>query len=528
MRKYFYLSLIGSTLTIVFLAELFPKVYWFFLIVAPLGILGIRDSLQTKRTILRNFPVIGHFRYLFEGIRPEIQQYFVERDTDGKPFSKELRSIVYQRSKGALSSQPFGTKRDTAQVGYEWLNHSIAAIHPPKEMPRVVIGGESCSLPYSSSILNISAMSFGSLSSRAILSLSMGAKKGGFAHNTGEGGLSPYHLHGGGDLIWQIGTGYFGCRDHEGNFNPEMFKKNASHSQVKMIELKISQGAKPGHGGILPAGKVTEEIAKIRGVPMGKDVLSPPAHSEFSTPIELLEFVQEMRELSGGKPVGFKLCVGKKSEFLAICKAMLETKIYPDFISVDGGEGGTGAAPLEFANFIGLPSNDGLNFVHNALKATNLRDHIKIISSGKVVTGFDIVKKMALGADLCYSARAMMMALGCIQALRCNSNDCPVGVATQDKGLEKGLVVEDKYQRVARFHNATVESFMEVIAAAGLKDPKKIRPFHVQRRVSESEVKHYGEIFPELKPGSFDSNQAPISWMRSWNKARANSFRVIS
>lgn len=527
MRKYFYLSLFVVTGVFLSLGYFYPIFYWVFLFITPLALLGIRDSLQTSKTILRNFPVIGHFRYLLEMVRPEIQQYFIESDTDGKPFSREQRSIVYQRAKGALDTQPFGTKKNVGLVGTEWLNHSILAINPPKELPRVTIGSISAKKPYSASLLNISAMSFGSLSQNAILALSKGAKVGSFAHNTGEGGVSPYHVQGGGDLIWQVGTGYFGCRGSDGKFDGEKFKDTSSLDNIKMIELKISQGAKPGHGGILPKGKVTSEIAAIRGVPMGMDVLSPPAHSAFNTPLELIEFIAKLRELSGGKPIGFKLCVGKKSEFFGICKAMMKLEVYPDFISVDGGEGGTGAAPLEFANSIGIPSNDGLSFVHNALEATHLRKKIKLISSGKVVTGFDIVKKIALGADLCYSARAMMLSLGCIQALRCNSNDCPAGVATQHKGLQKGLVVEDKYKRVARFHHATLESFMEVIAAAGLDSPEKIRPFHVQRRISEFEVKHYGEIFPTLAPGSLESKSAPISWMKSWDKASAESFRVV-
>ena len=412
MRKIFLIGTAGILLLNGLSAIFYPSLLWSMVVFGPLIALGIYDYFQKNRAVLRNFPIAGHFRYFFEAIRPEIAQYFIESDTEGKPFSRDQRSVVYQRAKGVRDTVPFGTLYDVYEVGYEWVNHSLSPLHlKPAEM-RVTVGGADCTQPYSASRFNISAMSFGSLSKNAVLALNKGAKTGNFAHNTGEGGLSPYHLQGGGDLIWQIGTGYFGCRTSEGNFCPDTFAKKATLSNVKMIEIKLSQGAKPGHGGILPAAKLTREIAEIRDVPMGKDVLSPPAHTAFSTPVELIEFVAKLRELSGNKPVGFKLCVGKRREFLAICKAMVKTGISPDFIAVDGGEGGTGAAPLEFTNHMGAPLIEGLIFVHNALVGFCLRDKICIIASGKVITGFGMVKRLALGADICSSARGMMMALG--------------------------------------------------------------------------------------------------------------------
>ncbi|MEK7690787.1 MAG: FMN-binding glutamate synthase family protein, partial [Bdellovibrionota bacterium] len=468
--------------------------------------------------------LLGHFRYLLEEIRPEVQQYFIENNEDGMPFSREARNVVYQRAKGALDTIPFGTQHDVYKVGYEWINHSLMPKTPQHVEPRVLVGGKHCKQPYSSSRLNISAMSYGALSQRAVLALNEGAKIGGFAHNTGEGGLSPYHRKPGGDIVWQIGTGYFGCRDQQGKFNPKLFKETAAFPTVKMIEIKLSQGAKPGHGGILPGKKVTREIAEIRGVEMGKDVVSPPAHSAFSSPMELLAFIQKLRDLSDGKPVGFKLCLGKRREFFALCKAMKETGITPDFITVDGGEGGTGAAPLEFSNSIGTPLNDALIFVHNALVGTELRDQIKVIASGKVTTGFHIAAKLALGADLCNSARGMLFALGCIQALRCNSNTCPTGIATQRPDLVRGLDVEDKAQRVARFQDGTIHSFLDVIAAAGLTHPSELRPWHIQRRVSSYEVRHYGEIYPYLDPGALLSPESHKDYRRAWENATSAAF----
>ena len=505
------------------LAALWPQAAYGFAIVGPIVMLGCVDMLQKRQAVRRNFPVIGHARYLLEKIRPEIQQYFVEANTDGRPFTREERSIVYQRAKGQLDTLPFGTQRDVYAVGYEWINHSLAPGEVADPPPRVRIGAATCRLPYEAALLNVSAMSFGALSGNAIMALNRAAKAGRFAHNTGEGSISPYHRQGG-HLIWQVGTGYFGCRDEHGRFSPELFRETAADDAVKMIEVKLSQGAKPGHGGILPAAKITPEIAAIRKVPLGEDVLSPPAHSAFSTPIELLEFLSELRELSGGKPVGMKLCVGKRREFLAICKAMLETRLHPDYIVVDGAEGGTGAAPQEFSNALGCPLTEALVFVDNALAAIGVRDRVKLVASGKIVSGFGMVKLMALGADLCYSARAMMMALGCIQARRCNSNDCPVGVATQDPALTVGLDVGDKAQRVGRYQRQTVHAALELVAAAGLPGPEALRPWHVMRRISPSEVRHYGELFERFEPGCLVGGIVPASLERAWNGSLSYSF----
>ena len=428
-----------------------------------------------------------------------------------------------------MDTTPFGTQLNVYEVGYEWLNHSITPLnsHDLNHDPRVLVGGPECKQPYLASIYNISAMSYGSLSQNAIMALNSGAKIGGFAHNTGEGGLSPYHLKPGGDIIWQIGTGYFGCRNKDGTFNDELFNERAVLPNVKMIEIKLSQGAKPGHGGILPAKKVTEEIAKIRLVEMGQDVISPPSHTAFKTPEEMLFFIKKLREHSGGKPIGFKLCVGMKGQFLAICKAMVKTGIMPDFITVDGGEGGTGAAPLEFSNSVGMPLRDGLAFVHDALNGFALRRHIRIIASGKVATGFDIVKLLALGADMCNSARAMMLAVGCIQALECNTNRCPTGVATQDQSLQKGLVVEDKKVRVANFHNETVKSAVELMAAAGIKDPGKMHRSFIYRRVSASEIKTYAETYPYILRGSLLEPPFPEQYQYEMSNCSEETFEPL-
>ncbi len=517
---------VSLTLLVVIAALSFfvPGALWSLVVIGPLVLLGFYDMAQTRHAVRRNFPLLGHFRYLFESIRPEISQYFIETDTNGVPFNREHRSIVYQRSKDTLDTVPFGTIRNVYEVGYEWVDHSLAPASEHHRDLRVRIGGARCTQPYDASILNVSAMSYGSLSKEAVRALNEGARMGGFAHNTGEGGLSPYHLDGGGDLIWQIGTGYFGCRNSDGTFSAELYAEKAKHPHVKMIELKLSQGAKPGHGGILPAAKVTEEISKIRHVEMGKDVLSPPAHSAFSTPVGLLEFIDKLRELSGGKPVGFKLCVGRKSEFLAICKAMRATGITPDFIAVDGGEGGTGAAPLEFTNRIGSPLMEGLIFVHNSLVGFSLRDEIRIIASGKVITGYDIVKRIALGADLVASARGMMLSLGCIQARRCNSNHCPVGVATQDSQLRAGLVVADKNKRVANYHKETVMSVCEIMGAMGIEDTADLQPEHINRRISATETKNYGELYDYLKGGELLSDVLPEAFAKNLMSASMESF----
>lgn len=441
--------------------------YSFLAILLVLLVVGLYDVLQTKHAILKNFPIVGHFRYMFEAISPEIQQYFIESNTDGRPFSRNLRSLVYRRAKNVNDTHPFGTQRDLGGEEYMALRHSIYAVKPIEEEPRISIGSDFCTQPYSASILNISAMSFGSLSSNAILALNKGAKKGGFFHNTGEGGISNHHREGGGDLVWQIGTGYFGCRDEEGNFDPEKFKEKANWPQVKMIEIKLSQGAKPGHGGVLPGVKNTKEIAHIRGVKPGETILSPPAHTAFSGPKGLVEFVGKLRKLSGGKPIGFKLCIGRTEEFVNVCKEMVAQHVWPDFITVDGAEGGTGAAPLEFSDSVGLPLEPALIFVNGTLEKYHLREHIRIIASGKAISAFSILKNIALGADICNSARGFMFSLGCIQALRCNTNECPTGVATQKASLTKGLVVSDKSERVYNFHKNTVHAVQELLGATG-------------------------------------------------------------
>ncbi|MEC9383177.1 MAG: FMN-binding glutamate synthase family protein [SAR324 cluster bacterium] len=504
-----------------------PEILWSMVIFGPLILLGLHDITQKSHSILRNFPVLGHMRFLLEEIRPEIYQYFVESDTSGRPFSREQRTVVYSRAKNTRDTIPFGTVEDVYETGYEWVNHSLS----PKKMGhadvRVKIGGPECKQPYSSSILNISAMSFGALSKNAVIALNQGAKMGGFSHNTGEGGVSPYHLQGG-DLVWQVGTGYFGCRDKDGKFSPDSFSDHSGREQIKMIEIKLSQGAKPGHGGILPAAKLTAEIAKIREVPMGHDVDSPPGHTAFSNPLELLEFIAQLRELSGGKPVGFKLCVGKRREFIAICKAMHETGIVPDFITVDGGEGGTGAAPMEFSNHIGTPLVEGLIFVHNVLVGYDLRKNIKVISSGKMTSGFGLVKRLALGADLCNSARAMMMSLGCIQARKCNSNDCPVGVTTQDPSLFGGLVPEDKSMRVNSYHKNTVDSACQIMGAMGLESAAELRPWHLMRRIEAYEIRNFSEIYEYIEAGSLLQKNKPESYARACDAARSDSFTAIN
>lgn len=526
MRKIFVISSILITALLIYWSTFWIDVLFLFLIVGPLIVMGYLDMIQTRQSIRRNFPILGRLRYVFEEMRPKIQQYFVENDTDGAPINRIDRSVIYQRAKKQIDTTPFGTQLNVYAEGYEWMSHSIAALDMStlEHDPRVTIGNKDCKQPYSASLLNISAMSFGSLSSNAVESLNAGAKIGKFAHNTGEGGISPHHTKYGGDLIWQIGTGYFGAREESGKFSPSAYRDNAARPEVKMIELKLSQGAKPGHGGILPAKKNTPEIAAIRLVKPYTTVFSPPFHSAFKTPRELVLFLQQMRELSGGKPVGFKLCVGRKSEFISICKAMVELDIYPDFITVDGGEGGTGAAPPEFSNFVGMPLLDGLAFVENALKGFNIRHHIKIDCSGKILTGFHMVRAIALGADLCNSARAMMMALGCIQALECNKNTCPTGVATQDASLMKGLVIEDKKVRIANFHKHTVESLVELLAAAGIDQPRKLNRHQISRRVFMNEVRTLEEIYPSVPDGAFLNGNMPERYAKSFAAASADQF----
>ena len=527
MRKEFIKISVALVLLLLAVSLYVPPVAWVFILVLPLLVIGYIDYFQTKHTIRRIFPVLGHFRYLLEMIRPEINQYFIESNQDGVPISREERSLAYQRAKSDNDSLPFGTQKNVYESGYEWLTHSITPKHLNPAELRVNIGGAECRQPYSASILNISAMSFGSLSPSAILALNGGAKDGNFAHNTGEGGISQYHLENGGDLIWQIGTGYFGCRTEDGNFSAESFKLKAKSPNIKMIEIKISQGAKPGHGGLLPAAKVTAEIAAIREVPIGRDVVSPAGHKAFSTPVELLQFITQLRSLSEGKPIGFKLAIGNRYEFMAICKAMVETGIRPDFITVDGGEGGTGAAPLEFSNRIGEPGVDALIFVHNVLRGFGLRNDIKIIATGKITNAFEMIKRLALGADLFYSARGMMLALGCIQALRCHTNHCPAGVATQDSNLYDGLVVTDKRLRVKNFHRNNIASLAHMIGAIGLDSPNQLRPWHIKRRVDLSEIKSYFDLYTYVNDGDFNSEKAiPDEYLKDYLLASSVSFEA--
>jgi glutamate synthase domain-containing protein 2 len=495
---------------------------------AALAIIGAFDLIQTKHAVLRNYPLTAHIRFILEKFRPEIRQYFLESEKDGTPFSRDKRAIVYQRAKRVLDKRPFGTQYDVYSEGFEWLHHSIAPKPVTKEPFRISIGGPQCERPYCASVFNISAMSFGALSPNAIRALNIGAKKGGFAHDTGEGGYSAYHRENGGDIIWEIGSGYFGCRNPDGTFCPEKFEQGATLDQVKMVELKLSQGAKPGHGGVLPAAKVSPEIALARGVPTGIDCISPSRHSVFSTPVEMMQFIATMRRLSGGKPVGFKLCIGHPWEFLAVCKAMLATDIYPDFIVVDGKEGGTGAAPLEFADHLGMPLREGLNFVHNALIGINARERIKLGASGKIVSAFDMARIMALGADWCNSARGFMFALGCIQSLSCHTDRCPTGVSTQDPRRQRALVVADKAERVFNFHRATIEALAELVAAAGLDHPAQLTLAHLSRRVSAHEVKSFAELYPPLQAGELLAGTADKRFAAAWAMASAEEFRAAA
>lgn len=527
MRKEFLFFSILIVILGVFLGFIYFPLFGLFFLIIPILILGFYDYFQVKHTIRRNFPLLGRFRYLAEKMRPGIQQYFVESDINGTPFNRTQRSLIYSRSKNEMDTRPFGTLQNVYETGYEWANHSIHALdHHTLDMnPKVKIGSSQCTQPYNASIFNISAMSFGSLSQNAILALNQGAKLGGFYHNTGEGGLSPYHLEGGGDITWNIGTGYFSCRNTDGTFNESEFEKRALLPNVKMIEIKFSQGAKPGHGGILPKEKLTKEISEIRLVPMGEDVVSPPYHKAFKTPKELMTFVQKLRTLSQGKPIGIKICIGHKSEFLSICKAMVETQTYLDFITVDGGEGGTGAAPLEFTNSVGMPLRDAIAFVYDALKGFGLKEQIKIICSGKIHSGFDIIKVLSLGGDVCNSARGMMFALGCIQALECNSNTCPTGIATQDPELVAGLNVNDKKVRVFNFHKKTVTSAVEIMAAAGLNHPDLITRRIVYRRVDATKIETYEETYPEIEKGSLLKKETiPLKYINDWNLANTDRF----
>ena len=524
MRRKFYLGFAIVLIALGLLLAIWHSLSVFILILIVLAAVWAYDVTQKKHAILCNFPILGHIRFILEFFRPEIQQYFVASDTEEKPFDRLTRNVVYQRAKKIQDTVPFGTERDIMAEGYEWVLHSLAPKHVSEVEPRITVGGPECKQPYSASRLNISAMSFGALSHNAVLAMNKGAKIGGFYQNTGEGGLSKYHLAGGGDIVFQIGTGYFGCRSDSDDFDAEKFKEKAAHEQVKMVEIKLSQGAKPSHGGILPASKLTQEIADIRGVPLGHDVLSPPAHTAFDSPKGLLQFVKQLRELSHGKPIGFKLALGRRSEFLGICKAMVETNILPDFITVDGAEGGTGAAPLEYTHHVGTPLRDALIFVHNALVGVGVRDKIRVIASGKIASGFDMVEKLALGADMCNAARAMMMSVGCIQSRQCNTNACPTGVATQNKRLYKALDVDGKKVRVANFHEGTTHAFMELIGAMGLENPSDLNPAHVMRRIAQDDVRSYSEIYEYLKPGALLKDKLPKNFEADWKLAKADQF----
>jgi len=526
MRKTFLvISATLLTLTVI-LTYVNWKLSFLLLILIPLIIMGLYDMYFADRTIRRNFPLLGRMRYLLSAIGPEIRQYFIETDTEGRPFNRLQRNIVYHRSKKEVDTIPFGTQLDVYKEGYEWINHSIRSISfsDIDKNPKVKIGSSQCKKPYSASLFNISAMSFGSLSKNAILALNNGAKQGGFYHNTGEGGLSPYHLQGG-DVVWNIGTGYFSCRNNDGTFNVDEFEKRALLDAVKMIEIKFSQGAKPGHGGILPKEKVTDEIAEIRLVEKGNDIVSPPAHSAFTNPLELMDFIKLLRVKSGGKPIGMKICIGNKSEFISLCKAMVETKTYVDFVTVDGGEGGTGAAPQEYSDHVGMPLRDAIAFVHDCLNGFGIKNQIKIIASGKVITGFDIIRCLSLGADLCNSARGMMFALGCIQALECHANTCPTGVATQNPNLMKGLIPEDKSIRVARFQYETVKSAMDLMASAGLAHPDNVTRDAVTTRIDRNNVETFAQTFPELEKGCLlNEASVPKEFLYFWKKANATKF----
>lgn len=523
-----YYAFAGAVLlTLVSLAGLHWSRTWLWpaLLFGFLALVGINDLLQPKQTLRRNYPLLAWWRYFLESIGPEIRQYFIESDNDERPFSRQQRSIVYQRAKNALDKRPFGTQLDVYADKYEWINHSLVPTDIPSHDFRITIGANRPK-PYSASVFNISAMSFGSLSANAIRALNEGARRGNFYHDTGEGSISQYHRENGGDLVWEIGSGYFGCRDADGRFNEENFVKNATADQVKMIEVKLSQGAKPGHGGVLPGVKVSPEIAAARGVPIGVDCISPPRHSAFSTPKGLLEFVDTLRRLSGGKPTGFKMAMGHPWEWFAVAKAMQETGVLPDFIVVDGGEGGTGAAPLEFTDHVGAPLREALLLVHNTLVGLNLRQHIRIGAAGKVITAFDIARTLALGADWCNAARGYMFALGCIQSLSCHTDRCPTGVATQNQQRQKALVVADKATRVHHFHENTLMALRELMAAAGLDHPDQLGPEHIIRRVSSTEVRSLAVLHRFMQPGELLAGELPDhpAFRMFWPDVRSDSF----
>lgn len=505
---------------------LWPSLAWALAVLVPISMLGVFDLAQRRHAILRNYPITGHLRFLLESVRPEIRQYFIEGEKDAVPFSQAQRAMVYRRAKGVNDAQPFGTLLDMREPGHSWISHSVRPSVIADHDFRVMVGGPRCRQPYSLSVFNISGTSFGALSGHAIMALNRGAKLGGFAHNTGEGSISPYHRRHGGDLVWQIATGYFGCRSADGRFDPDRFRAVAADPQVRMIEVKLSQGAKPGHGGVLPSAKLSEEIAATRGVPLGEDCISPPRHSAFETPLELMLFIEKLRQLSGGKPIGLKLAIGHRSEVLAMIKAMLATGIAPDFIVVDGAEGGTGAAPVELSNHVGMPLFDGLNFVHNALVGAGLRDQIRIGASGKLISAFDLAQAFALGADYALSARGFMFALGCIQARSCHTNRCPTGIATQDPRRQRAIHVPDKAERIASFHANTLRALAELLESAGLTAPDQLAPRYLHIRQHDGRALSGAVRYPALHPGALLTGSADADLAEEWARATPDSFSL--
>ncbi len=513
-----------ATIVVVLAGWGWPSILYALIVTIPVAGIALLDLFQREHSLRRNYPATARFRWFFEWLRPYLRSYIVESDLDGRPFSHDERALVYARAKGDTSTHPFGTELDVYSGEYEWLAHSIAPSRDVEKYSRVTVGTEQCAKPYAASRLNISAMSFGALGANAIEALNLGAKIGGFYHDTGEGGLSPYHLKHGGDIVWEVGSGYFGCRTRDGHFDPGHFRDHAAHEQVRMTEIKLSQGAKPGHGGLLPAGKVTQEIAETRDVPAHRDCLSPARHSAFSTPRELVEFAARMRDLSGGKPVGIKLCIGYPHELFAVMKAMLETEILIDFIVIDGGEGGTGAAPTELSDRVGMPLREGLILARNALVGTNLKGKIKLAAAGKVNSGAAIAMNAALGADWCNAARAFMFSLGCVQSMRCHTDTCPTGIATQSPARQRGLVVPDKAERVARFHKATLNALYDIVVAAGLRSPDEFTPGSLRQRLNVAEMRAIDEIYPFVEPGELLEGASDARLARWWEQARSDSF----
>lgn len=529
-RYFFFAGCVFTAAASLLLALLTASILLWVLAVAAgaLSLLGVVDLFQTRHAIRRNYPILSHIRFFLEFVRPEIRQYFLENDTEQVPFSRVQRSIVYSRAKDMEDKRPFGTQLDVYEACHEWINHSIMPSRIESHDFRIQVGSADCTKPYSASVFNISAMSYGALSPPAILALNAGAKRGGFFHDTGEGSISAYHREHGGDLVWQIGSGYFGCRNHDGAFDSGRFAENATSDQVRMIELKLSQGAKPGHGGVLPGAKVNAAIAEARGVPLGEDCVSPPSHSSFRTPMELLEFLARLRELSGGKPTGFKMAIGHPWEWFGIVKAMMKSGITPDFVVVDGAEGGTGAAPLEFSDHVGAPLKEALLLVHNTLVGAGLRGEVRIGAAGKIVTAFDIARACALGADWCNTARGFMFALGCIHSQTCHTGHCPTGVTTQDPSRYRALVPEDKATRVWRFHQNTLHALQELLSAAGLTHPDELGPEHLVRRISSTEIRSLAALHDWVRPNELREGVVPDIPVFDvfWDLASADTFEA--